>query len=261
MKISLVMTCCKRPNLTELVIRRTLEFIQDFNFEFILVYDGADPEYINRLMSIHEFDLIVTNPNRKRFRFDLLNDAYNFCSGDYFVHTENDFYWETHSALENGIKALDAFPEIRLVRIEGLIPWHRKQFEWIKPIGTDEVGLLKLPSEGPLHQFVLGPHVRLDKIPVKNGFLRMATPRKQPEAVMAQQWTREGKRSGCLMGNNFRHLGIYDSSGHYKPYYAERFTLRRGERTIDDPLKEFKKFCNNEEYVKLFKQYLRRYEK
>lgn len=251
------MTCRRRPNLTELTIRRTLELIQDFDFEFVVVYDGNDPNYVDHIKSLYDFDLIITNPGRRRFRFDLLNDAAAFCSGDYFMHTENDFYWENQDALRNGIMALEAFPELRLVRLEGIIPWFRRQFEWIKPIGVDEVGLLKLPPDGPVHQFVLGPHVRIDKFPVKNGFLKRATPFKQPEAVMAQQWTKEGKRSGCLLGGNFRHLGIYDSGGRYKPYYADRLTHRRRERTIDNPLEEFKAFCDNAEYIELFKQYLK----
>lgn len=61
-----------------------------------------------------------------------------------------------------------------------------------------------------------------------------------------------------MSGDNFRHLGILDEGGHYKPYYGERFFNKRGKQAADadDYVEEFDRLTSNEIYRKLFRSYL-----
>ena len=220
-------------------------------FEIVLVYDGNKKDYVNSLSNICDFDHVVMNP-QKRFYIDLLNDAYNFCSGPYYMHLENDFYWDNPLCLESALSALEQFNDVDFVRFEHL-PFTRNQFSEFRKVPHDELGILK--RDVP-YQFNLNPHIRRVKFPTKTGFPQEDSTDKHFERIMDKTWIADGRVSSCLFGNNFRHLGIYDEFGFYKPYYAERFTLRKWEKTIDRPLYEFDQFCSNFHYRQLFMRYL-----
>lgn len=232
----------------------------DFPFELVLAYNGNDESYIDHLRNIYDFDHVVKGTN---FRFELIQDAYELCSGDYYMHLEDDFYWENPNAVRNAIWILDNMPEISFVGMI-FLPFHEKHFSKIIDVNDDRFGIFKQRvSDGAAYQFNLNPHVRRDKIPIEYGFIDSKkyfelTKIKlvQPERWMSDQWDKENKLSGCLMGKNFRHLGLYDTGGHKKFWYADRFFLERNSPKEFDTIEEFNKFCNNETYRKLFVKYI-----
>ena len=186
----------------------------------------------------------------------ILNKAQILCDGDYYMFLENDFYWDNPDAISNAIIALETIPEVDLVRME-IIPWHEEQMRKIIPVGTDRLGILKLPPEGPRYQFVLNPHLRRDKMPVKGGYLSPLAG-KGFEMTIVEAWLRENKTSGCLLGENFRHLGLWNTGSRFKKNYIPRFTLQRRRRVTEpfNPIKEFAMFCDNKYYQELFRRYL-----
>ena len=247
--ISVVFTCKGRPSLTELCLRRFTELMR-VPFELVLVYDGNSIEYVNRLLDIYDFEYIVMN-SQGRFYIDLLNDAYGFCTGDYYMHLENDFYWDNPLCLESALSALEQFDDVDFVRFEHL-PFTKNQFKEFRELPHDTLGIMK---RNVPYQFNLNPHLRRTRFPMTGGFPIRDTSGEHFERVMDKAWIENGHVSSCLFGDNFRHLGVYDEYGNYKDYYAERFTLKRGESTID-PVREFDAFCSNNYYRTLFKEYI-----
>lgn len=247
--ISVVLRCRVRPNLTELVLRRFLDLIE-VPVEVVVAYDGNDLDYLDRLISVYDFEYIVTNPSRKRSRFDLLNDALDACTGRFFMYLENDFYQVRGGAIESAIEAFEKYPHLDLVRFE-FLPYEESQCEEKARLVTDELLLMKKSTRLNTH---FTPHLRREKFPFGR-FPKEAIIGIQPELLFGNQWMEKEKRFACLYGDHFRHIGIYDYGGYYKRYYAERFTAIRGQRQVN-PLNEFNKICGNECYRKLYKKYV-----
>lgn len=215
-------------------------------YELYIAYDGCDPKYEMMLWNVSRPDAIIEDAERKS-RFTLINKALDQCKGDYYMHLENDFYWENPLCLESAIYALDEYEDIDYVRFENL-PFTKSHFSEYRETPHNRLAIMK--GDAP-YQFTFNPHLRRDRFPcgrfMEDGFTK--------HDEQHHNDTYYGT-SSCLFGNNFRHLGLYDAGGHYKPWYAERFTLRRGERTIERPLKEFDAFCQNFQYRQLFMRYL-----
>jgi len=215
-------------------------------YELAIAYDGIDDNYMKMLYDVAEPEIFV--PNYKKLpRFALINRALDLSRGDFFMHIENDFYWENPLCFESALNALQLYSDIDYVRFENL-PFNEAVFCDYRGVSHDTLAVMK--GDAPF-QFTFNPHLRREKFPcgrfMEDGFTKM------PEQHHNDTYA---GTSGCLLADNFRHIGIYDAKGHYKPYYAERFTLRRGERKIDNPLEEFKHFCDNAEYIELFRRYL-----
>jgi len=233
----------------------------DYPFEIVLAYNGTDGNYINTLAQIYDFDYVVNNTG---YRFELIQDAYELCTGDYFMHLEDDFYWENPNAVRNAVWVLENMPEISFVRME-FLPFQRKHFSEVVDLPTDRLGVfIPRAQGGPAYQFTLNPHVRRDKIPIRYGFIDTKKYKEiakdnpvQPERWMSDQWDKEGKLSGCLLGKNFRHLGLYDTGGHKKFWYSDRFFLERNSPKEFDPIVVFGTFCENKQYRELFARYIK----
>jgi len=237
----------------------------DFPFEVVLAYNGTNGEYINQLAQVYDFDHVVSST---RYRFELIQEAYEHGDGDYYMHLEDDFYWDNPKAVQNAVSVLESLPEVSFVRME-FLPFQMKHFQKIIDVDDDKFGLFKLKRDGgPSYQFCLNPHLRRDKIPIKYGFIDtkkylelVETKPIQPEHWMSNEWDKEEKLSGCLLGKNFRHLGLYDTGGHKKFWYSDRFFLERNSPQEFNAVEEFNKFCINKVYRELFAEYIRRNEK
>lgn len=245
--ISVVYTCMQRPELTELTLRRFRELMK-YPCKLTVCYDGWDMVYRDMIVESGKPDCIINNPYRTFPRWMMVNDALETFDTEYYMHLENDFYWQDPRCLDAGIEALERFPELDYVRFE-LLPFRKEQFNRFEKAGDRDICFMK--PDTPF-RFTWNPHIRRMKYPcgepvMERGFT------KQPEQHHNDCY--EGL-SACMTGENFRHIGLYDSAGHDKTQYAERFTLRRGEKEISNPLEEFTGFCNNEEYVELFRRYL-----
>jgi hypothetical protein len=214
-------------------------------YELFICYNGTDEHYMDKLQLLWAKDASVIFGDGSRFR--LINEALDDAEGDYFMHLENDFYWQDPRALDEALNALHQYPEIDYIRFEYL-PFTKKVFNRTEQVG--ERGIHWMKDDAP-YRFTFNPHIRREKFPCgrfqEKGFT------KQPEQHHNDNY--DGV-SCCMDGENFRHLGIYDEGGNYKPYYAERFTLRRGEREIKNALEEFYAFCDNYYYRQLFMRYL-----
>lgn len=243
--ISVVFTCRGRPYLTELCLKRFKELMPE-PYELAIAYDGADDDYMLMLYDVAEPEIFVPNYKR-RSRFALINRALDLSRGEFYMHVENDFYWQDSECLGVALNALGEHPEIDYIRFEYL-PFQNGQFRSFYEVDGRTIAIMK---ETTPFRFTFNPHIRREKFPC--GRFKEGDFTKQPE--QHHNDTYKGT-SACMSGKNFRHLGIYDEGGHFKPWYAERFTLVRGMRSIDDPLKEFNKFCDIPEYVKLFRRYL-----
>lgn len=258
--ISVVFTCKRRLPLAQLVLHRFVE-LMDLPYEIVLAYNNDDKDYITTLQKICNFDHILSS---RKFRFDLMQDAYELCSGDYFMHLEDDFYWDNPNAVKNAIWVLENNPDISFVRMS-FLPFHEKDFTRIIDVKDDKFGIfLPRKNGGVAYQFCLNPHIRKDKIPIPSGFIDAKTYLKlsktnpiQPERWMSDRWDELNKLSGCLMGKNFRHLGLYDTGGHKKFWYADRFFLERNSPREFDPVEEFNNICQKELYRKLFAEYIK----
>jgi len=215
-------------------------------YEVVLAYDGDDLEYFKRMNEVYEFDEYVTNHGGKN-RWQVINEALDKSHGDYFIHLENDFYWSKPGCIEDALHAFDNF-NVDFVRFER-IPFQPQHFEEFNTLINQAMGKLKRRTP---FAFNLNPHMRREKFPIGR-FPEVYQNGVHPEGFIAMRWK---GTSACLMGENFRHIGIYDESGHYKPFYAARFTLRDHIIKIDDPMWEFKRFCDNPEYIELFRKYL-----
>lgn len=244
--IDVIFTCKGRPNLTELCLRRFVELMPP-HYDLYICYDGTDKDYIEMLVEHAESCAVIPNWH-KESRFKLINDALEMADAEYYMHLENDFYWEDPTCLDASLNAFYKYLDIDYIRFE-MLPFTHKTFYKCKQVDLIDVCWMR---ENAPYRFTFNPHIRKFKYPAgkplqEEGFT------KQPE----QHHNDEYKGvSCCLTGNNFRHLGIYDEGGYYKPYYAERFTLRRGEKELGDVVKEFKSFCDNKEYLSLWLRYL-----
>ena len=244
--ISVVFTCKGRPHLTQLCLSRFIELMSE-PYQLIIAYDDMKYTHYDMLRKTAPNSIILCRDESDKSRFSLINQALDYAKGDFYMHLENDFYWQRRSCLLDAIAAFDMYEDLDFIRFENL-PFGPNVFTEYRPLPSDRVGVMK--RDAP-YQFSFNPHLRRDKFPC--GRFKDGGFKKQPE--QHHNDTYRGT-SGCLMGDNFRHLGIYDEGGHYKPYYAERFTLRRGEREIPRPLAEFDKFCSNTAYRQLFMRYL-----
>ena len=241
--ISVVFTCKGRPALTELCLRRFTELMPE-PYELFICYHGTDEHYMDRLQLLWSKNSSVVFGDCSRFK--LINEALDDAEGDYFMHLENDFYWERQECLNEAVGILDNHT-VDYVRFEHL-PFGDSTFERYTTIVGNKYGIMK--QDAP-YRFTFNPHLRREKFPC--GRFQEDSFTKQPEQHHNDNY--EGT-SACLFGDNFRHLGIYDEGGHYKPWYAERFTLRRGEREIKNALEEFNAFCDDYYYRQLFMRYL-----
>jgi len=245
--ISVVFTCKGRSELTELCLRRFKELMPQ-PYELIVAYDGWDANYLDTLTAAGHPDRIVVK-DKGMSRFTLINEALDYASGELFMHLENDFYWVDESCLESALKALDKY-HIDFIRFE-LLPFTINQFNRFEIVGDHDICWMK--PETP-YRWNLNPHIRTFKFPGGKS-LKDGNFTEQPERHHGEGYN---GTSCCMSGDNFRHLGIYDESGHFKEYYAERFFDKRGKRTAikAELLDEFNQLTDNLLYRKLFLSYL-----
>lgn len=252
--ISVVFNCCRRPNLTELVLRRFIELMPE-PYELIIVYDGNNASYINRIYQIKHPDIFLFNDGSTD-RWALINKAYSMATGKLFMHLENDFYWVRKGTIERALNIFERYPQIQYIRFE-FIPFHERQCTEIIPLEDDALCILRDPSEKPstVFQFTLSPGIRKTKFPFGQDVFEQPNVKRQMEGFLTEKWNKLGYVSGVFTKENFRHIGIYDASGHYKTFYAERLTTKRGKRDID-PYREFCAICDNPLYRELYLRYL-----
>jgi hypothetical protein len=245
--IDVIFTCKGRPHLTELCLRRLIELMPD-PYRLTICYDDTGYTHYDMLRKVAPKAIIICRDEDDKSYFSLINQALEYSSGDLYMHTENDFYWQRRDCLLDAMTALEIYDDLDFIRFENL-PFTDNTFTEYRALPSDKVGIMRKDSP---YQFNFNPHLRRDKFPCgprfkEDGFT------KHDEQHFNDEYT---GTSGCLFGDNFRHLGLYDEGGHYKPYYAERFTLRRGEGEIPTPLAEFDRFCSNVIYRQLFMRYL-----
>jgi len=216
-------------------------------YELLVAYDGFDADYLRMIFSSSNPRWVGTNRNNEKSRFTLINEALDRCKGKYIMHLENDFYWENPYCIDSAFYGLEYFDDIDYIRFENL-PFTEKQFEEYRELPLDILAVMR--KDAP-YQFTFNPHLRREKFPCGRFMERGFT--KQPEQHHNDNYK---GTSGCLLEDNFRHLGIYDEGGHFKPWYAERFTLVSGDKEIKNPLHTFMKFCDDPEYIDLFMRYL-----
>ena len=243
-KFSGVFRCYKRPNLTELCLRRIMEMMEPYDFELIMLYDGDDEKYINRMKRFCDFSHIVSNPNKKYTLGEQTNKAVDLCSGRYFMHFENDYYW-VHGCMEDAVEAMNYVDVVRLT----MFPFSRNNCE--KTMGN--IGVFKA-NVG--YRFSLNPHLRKERYPVGR-FSHTGSWVVEPEYV--ERFNKSDKVGGCLLKNNFIHLGLYNSNGHFSPGHTSYFLGYNWRKQQDelDPVRTFTSICDNEEYIELFGEYLR----
>lgn len=252
--ISVVFNCCRRPSLTELILRRFIELMPE-PYELIVAYDGDDPSYINMLYDIKQPDIFLYNKGNID-RWTLINRAYKKATGNLFVHLENDFYWVRGGTTERALKAFENHPELQFIRFE-FIPFHQRQCESVTSIGDDRLCILRFPPKKPSTDFLfnLSPGIRKIKFPFGEETFDRPPEKRQMEGFLAEKWNKQGLVAGAFMGENFRHIGVYDAGGHYKDFYIDRMTLIRGQREANF-YEVFCSFCENSYYRTLFKRYL-----
>ena len=243
--IGVVFTCRERRSLTELCLSRLIELMPQ-PYQLAIAYNGSNNKYIEKLLKIAPEAEIISNPENKS-RFTLINEALDTMKAKYYMHIENDFYWLNQNCLNQAVNYFEKMKEIDYIRFENL-PFTEKTFRGYIKLGEEKLGVMK--DDAP-YRFTFNPHLRREKYPC--GRFQDAGFTKQPEQHHNDNYT---GTSACLFGDNFRHLGLYDEHGHYKPYYAERFTNIRGQRELENPLIEFDKFCGNSYYRQLFMYYL-----
>lgn len=257
--ISVVFTCKGRPELTEICLTRLIDLMPP-PYDLHIAYDGHDESYEQMLVNSTNFYnnknkvRIVEGYGRRNSRFTLINDALEPAEGPYFMHVENDFYWMDPLCLDSALKAFTDYPGIDFIRFEQL-PFTQNIFE--KHAQSIDRDILWMRKDAP-YRFNFNPHIRKFKypggVPFKDeGFTR------QPEQHHNDLY--DGV-SCCMTGDNFRHLGLFDESGHFKPYYSERFFNRRGKHTAskEEVLEEFRRIADASErrcqYIRLFEAYL-----
>ncbi len=245
--ISVLFTCKGRQSLTELCLRRFRELMPQ-PYELIIVYDGNNIFYEKMLADTGNPSYIINK--RERGRFAAINDALSCASGEYIMHLENDFYWVDESCLEDALKALEKFKDIDFIRFE-LLPFTISQFNRFESIGDHDFCWMKPTTP---YRFTFNPHIRRFKY-INGKMFKDTGFTKQPEQHHNDEYV---GTSVCMTGDNFRHLGIFDEGGHFKPYYAERFFNKRGKREApkDEMVAEFGRITDNLLYHNLFLDYL-----
>lgn len=249
--ISVIFTCKKRPALTELCLRRFVE-LMPHPYDLWICYDGKDKEYKEMLKeTILGCDgyIIDASWGGHPSRFTLINTALKNIDSNYYMHVENDFYWVDPMCLDAALNAFH-FSKVPLdyIRFEHLPFTHRNFYHYEQ---YDEKDVCWMRGDSP-YRFTFNPHIRRFKYPNDAPF-KTEQFIKQPE-----QHHNEGYiyQSACMTGDNWRHLGIFDEGGHYKEYYADRFTGRRNTKNFD-PWTEFVKITDNKQYLDLFMCYLK----
>lgn len=254
MKINVLFTCKGRPELTEICLRRLKDIPFPEDTTLLVAYDGVDEDYLTMLHNACrsanvDWFYIVTNPEKAN-RFALINKALKNVDADYFIHLENDFYWNDPTCLMSALEAFGKNPELDYIRFE-VLPFNVGDFYRFTKVGGHDVCWRS--KTGP-YRFTLNPHIRTGKF--INGVPFFEGPyTKQPEQHFNDSYTGQ---AACMTGDNMRHLGLHDESGHFKPYYAERFLNIRGRHqiTTEEMLQEFNKLTNNLLYRDLFHKYL-----
>ena len=247
--ISVVFTCKDRPELTELCLRRFVEFMPQ-PYELFISYDGNNPFTIRKLLDIGNPKEIITNP-KKLNRFALINEALEQARGEYFMHLENDFFWVDESCLEDSLRAFEKYPSIDYIRFE-LLPFTIGQFDRFETINDHDFCWMK---ETTPYRFTFNPHIRKFKFINGKPFQTEAFGGEQPEKVHNSMYS---GTSVCMTGDNFRHLGIYSEGRHRKEWYAERLFNKRGKKTAtdDEILAEFDNLTDSALYRRLLREYL-----
>ena len=156
--ISVIFTCKGRPALTELCLRRFSELMPE-PYELFICYHGTDEDYMDRLQLLWAKNSSIIFGDCSRFR--LINQALDDATGEYFMHTENDFYWENPRCLESALNALNNYSDIDYVRFENL-PFSKSVFEDYREVPHDSLGVMKKDTP---YQFTFNPHLRRDKFP------------------------------------------------------------------------------------------------
>lgn len=247
--IAVIFTCRGRQSLTELCLRRVIELIPQ-PYELHICYDGCDDNYLDMLETILKYTRrakITYNPSKNN-RFTLINDALQQHNTEYYMHVENDFYWIDPMCLDSALNAFYYTKEpLDYIRFEQLPFTHKNFYHYEQYDGKD---ICWMREDSP-YRFTFNPHIRTFKYPTDEPFQTKGFT-KQPE-----QHHNDGYKyhSACMTGDNWRHLGVYDEGGHYKKYYADRFTGRRNTENFD-PWTEFTKITDNPLYLDLFMGYL-----
>lgn len=244
--ISVIFTCKGRPALTELCLRRLVELMPQ-PYELLICYDKKTHEDIEMLATVAPKAILIQNLVGGN-RWDLINEALREVTGNLFMHVENDFYWVDPMCLDSALSAFYFSKEpLDYIRFEHLPFTYRDFYHYENYDGKD---ICWMRDEAP-YRFTFNPHIRKFKYPTDEPFKTEGFT-KQPE-----QHHNDGYKyqSACMTGDNWRHLGIYDEGGHYKEYYADRFTGRRNTKNFD-PWTEFVKITDNPHYLDLFMRYL-----
>ena len=242
--MSVIFTCKDRPALTELCLRRLVELMPE-PYELFICYNGIDEHYMDKLQLLwsNHASIIFGDGNR----FQLINQALEDSTGDMFMHVENDFYWADPQCLDAALNAFHKYPELDYIRFEHL-PFTQKNFNRYEQVDGKDICFMR--EDSPF-RFTFNPHIRRYKYPTDEPFKTTGFT-KQPEQHHNDGY---GYQSACMTGDNWRHLGVYDEGGHYKEYYADRFTGVRN--TVNfDPWTEFIKLSDNPTYLDLFMRYI-----
>jgi len=245
-KFSIVFRCHKRPNLTELCLRRIVEMMRGVDYDLIVLYDGDDWDYVYHLESIANIRQIVRNPLGETMG-ELLNKAYSLCTGEYILHFENDYYW-IKPCLQSALEAIGYVDTVRLT----MFPFTISNCEREVILHTGKLCIFK---EKVGYKFSLNPHIRREAFPV-GPFEPLRSWRVESE--YATRYTEQGKSGGCLMSDNFIHLGLYNARGGFSAQHAMYFLGRDWKERLDelDPVGTLEQLTDNELYIDLFRQYL-----
>lgn len=257
MRTNILFTCKGRPELTEICLRRLGEIPLPEGTTLIIAYDGADDDYLDSLKewcesTNLEWFNIIPNPTHTN-RFALINKALEDVKAEYFIHLENDFFWASPTALKDATDALWNMPDIDYIRFE-VLPFTKNDFTRYSRSGEHDICWRR--KHGP-YRFTLNPHIRKFKFPGGKPFFE-GPYEKQPEQYFNDSYTGQ---AACMTGDNFRHLGIFDEGGHFKPNYGERFFNRRGcySTNLRDYIEEFDQITSNQRFRDLFRGYVARH--
>ena len=219
-------------------------------YELFICYDGDDWGYTQMLLDNMKNGAIISNKDREKSRFQLINEALELSDGEYYMHVENDFYWVDAGCLDAALNAFHQDDTLHYVRFE-LLPFTYKNF--YKYSQVDGKDICRMYDDAP-YRFTFNPHIRKFKYPTDEPFKTEGFT-KQPE-----QHHNDGYlyHSACMTGDNWRHLGVYSEGGWLKDYYGERFFNQRGRvaQYSDEYLVEFSRVTKNPTYLDLFERYL-----
>lgn len=213
--------CAKRPYLTELVLTRFLE-VMDYDFEFVVCYDGDDDSYIKMIKQVIQPDVVVMN-KRGLSQGELLNIALDKSSAEYYMHIENDWWWFDNNCIDEAMYAIDKY-DFDIIRMVDLPYGH----------GTGE-GCIKLKDvymreiiAGQNMAFHFNPQLRKIKFPAGR-FVATSNQRggMDLESAMYHRWNAHPRdkylRSWVLLKPYFRHIGFF--SANFQPFDDKPKTL------------------------------------